>query len=258
MVTIYHYKIYTVLLSPILIQSNIMAKQRAKKIYDEEEENLQKQSINGVSKDKEQDELMGINAALEQETSNSRSTVDEDEQAIKAAQKQLREQQQEDAEKEAASKGVTIPKAIALRDPKKSQDPLEGEDLGLEADDFLLARKVTKEDLEAHNEVNEEGLLGSNIRNPRDFISVFSRGPSTNKSPKIDSSVQILNNKDLQKEVAAVQLLHNYHSKDNKEKNNALQVFRELYLDDDIIKEIAEDNKAYEDEDLIQIIMARL
>lgn len=234
-----------------------MAKQRAKKIYDEEEETLKKQSINGVSKDKEQDELMGINAALEQETSNSEYSSEEEE-ALKAEQEQLLKEQQEDAEKEAASKGVTIPKATAVRDPKKSQDPLEGEDLGLEEDDFLLARKVTKEDLEAHNEVNEEGLLGSNIRKPRDFVSVFSRGPSTNKTPKIDSSVQILNNKDLQKEVAAVQLLHNYHSKDNKEKSNALQVFKELYLDDDIIKEIAEDNKAYEDDDLIQIITSRL
>jgi hypothetical protein len=234
-----------------------MAKQRAKKIYEEEDETLQKQSINGVSKDKEQDELMGINAALEQETSNSEYSSEEEE-ALRAEQEQLRKKQQEDAETEAASKGVTIPKATAVRDPKKSQDPLEGEDLGLEEDDFLLARKVTKEDLEAHNEVNEEGLLGSNIRKPRDFVSVFSRGPSTNKSPKIDSSVQILNNKDLQKEVAAVQLLHNYHSKDNKEKSNALQVFKELYLDDDIIKEIAEDNKAYEDDDLIQIITSRL
>jgi hypothetical protein len=234
-----------------------MAKKRAKKIYDEEEETLKKQSINGVSKDKEQDELMGINAALEQETSNSEYSSEEEE-ALRVEQEQLLKKQQEDAETEAASKGVTIPKATAVRDPKKSQDPLEGEDLGLEEDDFLLARKVTKEDLEAHNEVNEEGLLGSNIRKPRDFVSVFSRGPSTNKTPKIDSSVQILNNKDLQKEVAAVQLLHNYHSKDNKEKSNALQVFKELYLDDDIIKEIADDNKAYEDDDLIQIITSRL
>lgn len=234
-----------------------MAKKRAKKIYDEEEETLKKQSINGVSKDKEQDELMGINAALEQKKSNSEYTSEEEE-ALRVEQEQLLKKQQEDAETEAASKGVTIPKATAVRDPKKSQDPLEGEDLGLEEDDFLLARKVTKEDLEAHNEVNEEGLLGSNIRKPRDFVSVFSRGPSTNKTPKIDSSVQILNNKDLQKEVAAVQLLHNYHSKDNKEKSNTLQVFKELYLDDDIIKEIADDSKAYEDDDLIQIITSRL
>ncbi len=234
-----------------------MAKQRAKKIYDEEEEDLQKRSINGVFEDKKEDELMGINAALEQETNNSEYTTEEEE-AIKAEREQLQKEQQEDAEKEAASKGITIPKATAMRDPRKSRDPLEGEDLGLEEDDFLLARKVTKEDLQAHNEVNEEGLLGSNIRKPRDFVSVFSRGPSTNDSPKIDSSFPILNNKFLQKEVAAVQLLHNYHSKDNKEKSNTLQIFRELYLDDDLIKEIKSDSDAYQDEDLIQIIMDRL
>lgn len=234
-----------------------MAKKRAKKIYDEEEESLQKQSINGLLKDKEESEVMGINAALEQEKTSS-ETTSEDEEAIKAQQEALLKEQQEDAEKDAASSGVTIPKAIAMRDPRKSKDPLEGEDLGLEEDDFLLARKVTQEDLEAHNQVNEEGLLGSNIRKPRDFVSVFSRGPSTNDSPKVDSSIPILNNKFLQKEVAAVQMLHNYHSKDNKERNNALQIFKELYLDEDIIKEIKEDNKAYQDEDLIQIIMDRL
>lgn len=234
-----------------------MAKKRAKKIYDEEEESLEKRSINGVFKSKEDDELMGINAALEQKD-NTSDYVSDDEEILRAEQEQLLKDQQEDAETEAASNGITIPKATAMRDPKKSHDPLEGEDLGLEEDDFLLARKVTKEDLEAHNEVNEEGLLGSNIRKPRDFVNVFSRGPSTNKSPKIDSSLPILNNKDLQKEVAAVQLLHNYHSKDNKEKSNTLQVFREMYLDDDIIDEIKDDNKAYQDEDLIQIIMNRL
>lgn len=234
-----------------------MAKKRAKKIYDEEEESLKKRSINGEFKDKKEDDLMGINAVLEQK-SNTSDYTSEEEEALRVEQEKLQKEQQEDAEKEAASSGVTIPKAIAMRDPRKSQDPLEGEDLGLEEDDFLLARKVTKEDLEAHNEVNEEGLLGSNIRKPRDFVSVFSRGPSTNKTPKIDSSFPILNNKDLQKEVAAVQLLHNYHSKDNKEKNNTLQIFKEMYLDDDIIEEIKDDSKAYQDDDLIEIIMNRL
>lgn len=234
-----------------------MAKKRAKKIYDEEEEDLQKRSINGEFKDKGVNELMGINASLDQEKKNSDYTSEEEE-ALRIEQEQLQKEQQEDAETEAASKGITIPKAIAVRDPKKDKDPLEGEDLGLEEDDFLLARKVTKEDLQAHNEVNEEGLLGSNIRKPRDFVSVFSRGPSTNNTPKIDSSVPILNNKDLQKEVAAVQLLHNYHSKDNKEKSNTLQVFKEMYLDDDIIEEISDNSNAYQDDDLIEIIMSRL
>lgn len=245
-----------------------MAKKRAKKIYDEEEESLKKRSINGVFENKQEEDLMGINAALEQEKENSKNkqedkkdnlkVTNEEEEFLKQEQENLLEEQQEDAEKEAASKGITIPKAKAMRDPRKSQDPLEGEDLGLEEDDFLLARKVTQEDLKAHNEVNEERLLGSNIRRPRDFVSIFSRGPSTNESPKIDTSFPILNNKFLQKEVAAVQLLHNYHSKDNKEKSNTLQVFKELYLDDDIIKEIKDSRKAYQDEDLIQIIMNRL
>ena len=74
-----------------------MAKQRAKKVYDEEEETLQKRSVNGVFEDKKDDELMGINAAMEQEKSSSESTTEEVE-AAKLTVKLLLEEQQENAE----------------------------------------------------------------------------------------------------------------------------------------------------------------
>ena len=121
-------------------------------------------------------------------------------------------------------------------------------------DRFLLSRKVSKEDLEIHNKMNDEALLGSNERKPKDFMNVFSRGPSTKEQPKVDTSVSIENNALIQKEVAAKQLLRNYHSKDNKEKDNTNNILIELKLDEEIIKEIKEDKKAYQNDNLIDII----
>lgn len=233
-----------------------MAKKRTSKIYDEEEEKYDKRSINSIFSDKKEEELMGINAALEDDKKKANST--EEEQQIKEEQLILLKEQQKEAEMEAANRGISIPPAKGQRDPKMDKDPIEGEDLGLEEHDFLLARKVTEEDLIVHNEINKEGLLGSNVRKPRDFISIFSRGMSTNESPKIDSAYNIENNKVLQKEIAAVQLLHNYHSRDNKEKNNTLHVLTALDLEEDIIKEIQQDKKAYQNEDLIALIRERL
>ncbi|BDS15312.1 hypothetical protein [Aureispira anguillae] len=233
-----------------------MAKKRASKIYEEEKEQLDKRSINTLFADKEDEELMGINAALEKDKKNASSV--EEEKEIKSEQTDLLKAQQKRAEAEAANKGISVPPAKAQRDPKMDKDPIEGEDLGLEENDFLLSRKVTELDLEVHNKVNREGLLGSNVRKPRDLVSIFSRGLSTNESPKIDSAYSIENNKILQKEIAAIQLLHNYHSRDNSEKNNARHLFAEIYLEEDLIEEIKADKKAYENEDLIAIIRERL
>lgn len=230
-----------------------MAKKRASKIYKEDEEELlEKHAINGIHMDHEDDELMGINTALEQD--KERSTTIDEEQQQQTKQLALLKAQQQDGETESAAKGVTLPPAKAKRDPKMDKDPIEGEDLGLEEHDFLLARRVTQKDLEIHNKVNQEGLLGSNVRKPRDLLSIFTRGMSSNETPKVDSSYMIENNKLVQKEVVAIQLLRNYHSRDNKEKYNTMHLFSELRLSEELIEEIKEDKKAYQNEDLITII----
>lgn len=229
-----------------------MAKKRASKIYKEEEELLEKLAINGIHTDHEEDELMGINTALEKD--KERSVTVDDEQQQQEEQLALLKAQEKDGETETAAKGVTLPPAKAKRDPKMDKDPIEGEDLGLEEHDFLLSRKVTQKDLEIHNKVNQEGLLGSNVRKPRDLISIFTRGMSSNETPKVDSSYMIENNQLVRKEVAAKQLLRNYHSKDNKEKYNAIHLFHELRFSEELIEEIKTDKKAYLNEDLITII----
>ena len=229
-----------------------MAKKRAGKKYDEEDELLDKVSVNYQEEETDKDELMGINAALERQ-----KELEQDEQQkkeIDEQQQELLEWTQQEEEVEAANKGISLPPAIAKRDPKKSKDPLEGEDLGLDENDFLLSRKVTEIDLDVHNEINEESLLGSNVRKPKDFLSIFTRGKSTNEAPKLDTTQAIENNALVQKELAARQILYNYHSRDNKEKYNALNILKELYLDDDIIKEIKSNRNASDDDDLVEIL----
>lgn len=227
-------------------------KSRASKVHEEEEEQMDKLSINNVFEDKESEELMSINMALEQE---KEQTNDSDEvQEIDHTAEEIAEQQQKKADEEAANKGITIPPAKAQRDPKKDKDPIEGEDLGVDENDFLLSRKVTEKDLEIHNKLNKEQLLGSNVRKPRDFMEVFRRGPSSKETPKIDTMYSIENNQLIQKEVAATQLLRNYHSKDNKEKNNMHHLLLELNLEEDLIKEIKEDKNAYKNQNLIDVI----
>ena len=41
----------------------------------------------------------------------------------------------------------------------KDKDPIEGEDLGLDENDFLLSRKVSLKDLEVHNKLNTYNLF---------------------------------------------------------------------------------------------------
>lgn len=156
------------------------------------------------------------------------------------------------------NEGVNIPPPRARRDPRKDKDPIEGEDLGLQEDDFLLSRKVTPEDLEAHNEINQEGRLGSNMRDPKDFAGIFTRGASTNEAPKVDTVYGIENNYVTQGEVAARQLLRNCHSRDNQEKSNALHILRSMGLDDEVINEIKSNRNAHDDDDLVQMVGEQL
>lgn len=229
-----------------------MAKLRGSKLHEEEEELLEKLSVNYMEDEVDQDEVMGINAALEREREQ-----EEDQQRQKELDQQqddLLDWQQQEEETEANNKGVSLPPALAKRDPKKDKDPLEGEDLGLEEHDFLLSRKVREIDLDIHNEILQENLLGSNIRKPKDFLSIFTRGKSTNDAPKLDMAEAIENNTLVQKELAAKQILENYHSRDNKEKYNSLNILKELGLDEDSIKEIKSNKNASEDDDLVELI----
>ena len=56
------------------------------------------------------------------------------------------------AQDEIKKKGLNLPPSQGIRDPKKDKDPLEGEDIGLQEDSFLLSRKVSEEDLLVQNE----------------------------------------------------------------------------------------------------------
>jgi hypothetical protein len=227
-------------------------KNRASKMYEEEEEQKGKLSINNLFAEKEDDDLMSINMALEKEKEKTNSTEEKDRLAQET--EDLEKEQREKAETEAASKGVKVPEPQAKRDPKKDKDPIEGKDLGLTENDFLLSRKVTIEDLDIHNQMNQEALLGSNVRKPKDFMNVFSRGPSSKDSPKVDTMYDIENNQVVQNKVAAKQLLRNYHSKDSTEKSNTLNIFSELNLDKEILKDIKADKNAYKNDNLIDII----
>lgn len=199
------------------------------KVYSDEEEEQQK---------------MSINRALEKEKETNQLDKKEESTAEQAAK----------VEKENLAKGIKIPSAEALRDPQKDKSPIEGEDLGLQENDFLLSRKITEKDLELHNSVNKEALLGSNVRKYRDFMNVFSRGQSSKEKPKVDTMYSIENNQAVQKKIAAKQLLRNYHSQNNKEKNNTLQIFTELRIEDELLTNIKEDKKAFENDNLIDLI----
>jgi hypothetical protein len=259
-----------------------MAKRlKASKLKKGKEEEEGRTSVNNLYQNKETDDPVSINYDLNQE-----ETVDEmDEAAIVEAYHAETEEadnsptedpvvstdidnteetplieedpielQQQLAAEEAKKQGLNLPDAAQQRDPKKDKTPIEGEDLGLAENDFLLSRKVTKSDLELHINSSEEGLLGSNERKPKDFLNVFRRGPSTKEKPKVDTSAAIENNAIIQKEIAAKQLLRNYHSNDNNEKNNTLQIFNELKLDEELISEINGNKGAHKDQNLIEII----
>ena len=262
-------------------KSSTMAKRiKASKQKKEAEAEENKISINNIYESREADEVVSVNNQLEQETSNESmdeaemieayhleekgfesstetallNTKNETPEETTAKEVDPMELNQQLAEENAKKQGLNLPAPQQKRDPKKDKDPIEGEDLGLQENDFLLSRKVNQSDLEMHASVNEEALLGSNERKPKDFLNVFRRGPSTKEQPKVDTTAAIENNAIVQKEVAAKQLLRNYHSKDNTEKNNALNIFKELKLTEEMIQEIKEDRGAHKNQNLIETI----
>jgi len=248
-----------------------MAKRKSKKKHEEEEA----YGLNFQYED-QSTEVVGLNTSLDEEGEDAYTALNnldeqdetpifnEDELDVRVP---LQEDDQEDLDTseqlglvqeidESNNEGVNIPPARAVRDPRKSKDPLEGEDLGLREGDFLLSRKITSEDLEAHNDIHQDGLLGSNMRHHKDFAEIFSRGVSTDENPKVDTVYGIENNKVDQGEMAAKQLLRNCHSRDNKEKNNAIQVLRTMGLDDDLIQEIKSTSDAHDESKLVAIVSA--
>lgn len=247
-----------------------MAKRKTGKKYEEDEV----YGLNYASEDHPK-EVLGLNTDLKEEGKENYMALNALEDPLPLNEEEdnrnlsIIEEETEDLETtedlaliqeidESNNEGVNIPPPQAVRDPRKDKDPIEGEDLGLREGDFLLSRKITPEDLDAHNDIHQDGLLGSNMRHHKDFSEIFSRGPSTDESPKVDTVYGIENNKIYQSEMAAKQLLRNCHSRDNKEKNNAIQVLKTMGLDDDIIKEIKSTSSAHDDDKLVAIVSTYL
>ncbi|MCP4439480.1 MAG: hypothetical protein GY810_11110 [Aureispira sp.] len=159
---------------------------------------------------------------------------------------------EEEEEEEETMGGLSIPEAKAKRDPKMDIDPLEGEDLGLDEDDFLADREVNPLDLKAHMKLKKKDLLGSNVRRPRDFASIFDKGKSSKEDPKLDLGYSIHHNTPFKKELIAQQLLRNYHSTESREVANTERIFKEFQLDEETLEEIKTDTLAHENEELIE------
>jgi hypothetical protein len=216
-----------------------MAKKRKlpKKYEEEEEYKDEKLSVNRL-KGKENDGPVSVNRALEEEQFERGITT---------------------------SKGIVVPKAEEGRDPKMDEEPIEEEDLGLPEDSFLLDRKVGKLELLIHMNAQEKQFLGSNIRKPRDFASIFENGMSSPEDPKLDMAYEVDQNPEFKKELIAQQLLRNFHSDDSTESRNAQLIFKELDLWDDedeiatdFKEELKGDPKAHLNLDLVQVLQERI
>lgn len=241
-----------------------MAKRKIDKKYEED----QVYGLNYQPEDQPQ-EIVGLNSSTEKEDQDdylalnnleevlNKQENENDSGTILPATEELEDSKQDQMIREineSNNDGVNIPPARAARDPRKDKDPIEGEDLGLTEDHFLLSRKITPEDLKAHSDINTEHLLGSNVDNHKDFSAIFSKGASTDDSPKIDMVYNIEYNTENQHRMAAQQLLRNCYSRDNREKSNAFQVLQSMGLDEDFIKEIKSSRNAYDDDELVEIV----
>lgn len=234
-----------------------MAKRKIDKLYEEEDG----YGLNYQPEDQMQ-EVVGLNTTMEEEQDDYTALNNLDEETTLLGEEEDRdlltttEDQSTEEINESNNDGVNIPPARAARDPRKDIDPLTGKSLGLPDDHFLLSRKITEEDLEAHSKINTEQLLGSNVDNYKDFGSIFSKGASTDDSPKIDMEYNVEYNTENQHRMAAQQLLRNCYSRDAREKSNAFRVLKSMGLDDDIIEEIKSSSSAYDDEHLVELVSA--
>lgn len=178
----------------------------------------------------------------------------------KTSQFQLDRQEIEEDKKQTISKGKKLPLAKELRDTDKDANPIEEEDLGLPEDSYLIKRKVSKKDLMLQNESQEKQFLGANVRKIRDFISIFDKGQSSKNNPKIDLSYEIAQNPSMRKELIAQQLLRNYKSKNEREQQNTLEIFKELNLleEEEFKDNIDKDEAIHKDEKLISTLASKL
>ncbi|MCH2044360.1 MAG: hypothetical protein MK212_09445 [Saprospiraceae bacterium] len=206
-----------------------MAKKRASKQYEEEEMQYDKMSINSEDQIQDTDELTSVNSLIPKGNINV----------------------EEDDDEQEKMKGAMLPKPKGERDPKMDEEPIEGEDLGVKEDSFLMDRKVSKEDLEAHARLEKRDFLGSNVRKPRDFAAMFGKGKSSEQNPKIDVDYSIDNNTPFRKELMAKQLLRNAHSRDIDDVKNTKRIFNEFKLEEELIDAILEDKEAYKNNDFI-------
>ena len=198
------------------------------KIYQEEyQDDNEKLSINRM-KEGEEEGPMSVNRALELEQE----------------------------EKVTVNKGIKAPVPEAGRDPSLDEAPIEEDDLGLPEGSFLIDRKVNHRDLYVQMNAQEKQFLGSNVRKPRDFASIFDKGKSSESDPKLDLAYEIHHNPEFKKRLIAQQLLRNYNSVDSNEVLNAELVFKELKLmeNEDFVDGIHVDLFAHENDDLIAML----
>lgn len=210
-----------------------MAKRRMYKQYEEEEQRRRLRSVNSEEELQKFNGLTSVNNAMEMESTRNVNAEEEE-----SEQPKLR--------------GAMLPKAQGERDPRMDKDAIEEEHLGLSEDNFLISRKVSPQDLEAHADLEEREFLGSNMRKAKDFASIFGRGQSSEEHPKIDLTYNIENNTPFRKELMAKQLLRNFHSRNLSEVKNARRILKELRIDEELLEAIKEDQKAHENEDFIQ------
>ena len=255
-----------------------MAKRKKQSEKDKEAKNFNNISINNSFQEKEEETPLAINNYSEEKDEISADQAMNDFEAYTNPEGMFDEVYEEDydteevqeesmenaidnelkAQDEIKKKGLNLPPSQGIRDPKKDKEPLEGEDIGLQEDSFLLSRKVSEEDLLVQNELNDEMLLGSNESKADDMLQIFRKGKSTKNQPKLDTTYNIENNATEQKKITSRQILTNYHSSDSSARSNALNILQELKIDEEVIGQIDEDENAFQNMDLIELIKNKL
>lgn len=220
-------------------------------------------AINNFSEEKDEisvDEEMNDFEAFTNQEGMFDEAYDEDYDSIEEQEESIENavENEVQAQNEIKKKGLNLPPSHGIRDPKKDKDPLEGEDIGLQEDSFLLSRKVSEEDLLVQNDLNDEMLLGSNESKADDLLQIFRKGKSSKNQPKLDTTYNIENNATEQKKITSRQILTNYHSSDSTARSNALNILQELKIDEEVIGQIDEDENAHENMDLIELIKNKL
>ena len=170
------------------------------------------------------------------------------------------EGQKVQASKRDAVRGKSMPKLKYMRDARKDKQPLTPEQLGLnEEDAFLTSRELDIEDLQKHQQVHKKGFLGSNFRNPADFMRMFDKGLSTKQQPKLDLKSNIENNPLVKKILIAQQILTNLKSEDRTERVMMEKLLKDLHLEDELMEDLLQkEHTEAEKEKLIQRLKERI